>query len=454
MTGGVAELLVNSGMSGHEAQQKATLFQDLQHRTPPTADAESMRWFVPGRIEVLGKHTDYAGGLSLLCAAERGFCVAAVPRSDAVVRIDDAVRRQGFEFHLSSELEVSRSGWSVYPTAVARRVARNFPGALRGADISLASNLPAAAGMSSSSALVVAIFSVLSAVNRLSERSEYAANIRSAEDLADYLGCIENGETYKSLSGDSGVGTFGGTEDHTAILGSQPGHLKQYAFCPTRWERTVALPADCTFVIAVSGVVASKTGSARAQYNRASQAARSIADVWRSISGSSDQTLAAVAAASPGQLDRLRFALQRASLGGIESQWLLNRLDQFRLESEVIIPKASDALARQDLRTFGKLVDESQAAAETLLGNQVPETIWLARQARSLGAFAASAFGAGFGGSVWALVAREEAGQFANRWREAYERSSHHAAHGSQFFVSAAGPPMIWLDSGGDAPFR
>ena len=132
------------------------------------------------------------------------------------------------------------------------------------------------------------MFAVLSAVNRISERAEYAANIHHPEDLAGYLGCIENGQTYQSLAGDGGVGTFGGSEDHTAILSSQAGHLKQYAFCPVRLERDVKLPDDCTFVIAVSGVVASKTGAARAKYNRASQAARTILEMWRSIAGAHD----------------------------------------------------------------------------------------------------------------------------------------------------------------------
>lgn len=115
------------------------------------------------------------------------------------------------------------------------------------------------------------------------------------------------------------------------------------------------------------------------------------------------------------------------------------------MESEVIIPQACDALAEQDMTAFGKLVDESQAAAENLLGNQVPETIWLAKHARELGAYAASAFGAGFGGSVWALVSRSDALQFAKCWREAYERSPLSAAHHSQFFVTAPGPPLIRL---------
>jgi galactokinase len=442
MSGG--ESLFNAGLSELEARSKARLFNMVEQQVSQPEDSEVMRWFVPGRIEVLGKHTDYGGGRSLLCAAERGFCVAALPRSDSVVRIDDLVRRQSLEFTMAPDLEIPRFGWQVYPSVVARRIARNFPGRLRGADIALASDLPPAAGMSSSSALVIAVFAVLSAVNQLSERSEYAASMPGVEDLAGYLGCIENGQTYRGLAGDGGVGTFGGSEDHVAILASQSRYLKQYAFCPARLERSVALPHECTFVIAVSGVVASKTGAARAQYNRASQAARTILNVAKSVSGANDSTLAAVASGSPDSIDRLRAALRRTG-ESTESEWLLNRFEQFRLESELIVPHATDAIAGRDLNTFGTLVDESQVAAERLLGNQVPETIWLASHARSLGAYAASAFGAGFGGSVWAMVTRTEADQFAVCWREAYERSPYSAARNSQFFVTSAGPPLTRL---------
>jgi galactokinase len=73
----------------------------------------------------------------------------------------------------------------------------------------------------------------------------------------------------------------------------------------------------------------------------------------------------------------------------------------------------------------------------------VPETIALARTARELGAYAASAFGAGFGGSVWTMVAADEAGGFARRWRDAYAAASREAAARSEFFVSAAAPAMI-----------
>lgn len=443
MSFGVAESLVNAGMREEEAQRKAQLFAAAEERLDHSRHPEILRWFVPGRIEVLGKHTDYAGGRSLLCTAERGICVSAIPRMDAMLHITDVVRRASFECMISPDLAIPESGWKVYPSVVARRLARNFAGPLRGAQIAFASDLPPAAGMSSSSALVVALFAVLSKVNRLSERSEYTSNIQSLLDLAAYLGCIENGQTYRALPGDSGVGTFGGSEDHTAILTSEPAYFKQYSFCPVRHERTAQLPPDCVFVIGVSGVVADKTGSARARYNQASLRVQEILHSWRTMTGLDTGTLAEAASSSEDAPDRIRAAIRQAGVPSADCNALVNRFDQFWLESERIIPAACEALAGGTLATFGALVDKSQQAAETLLGNQVPETIRLAKSARELGAYAASAFGAGFGGSVWALVSGDGANEFARQWQEQYQ--STFPARASQFFVTAAGPALLRL---------
>src|SRR5207237_3528995 len=134
--------------------------------------------------------------------------------------------------------------WSNYPFTVMRRVARNFPEELRGVDLAFASDLPPAAGLSSSSALIVATFLALADANDLTNRAEYAAAVRGAEDLAAYLGAIENGSSFRDLAGDRGVGTQGGSEDHTALLCARPRALVQYAFAPIRFERAVRLPND------------------------------------------------------------------------------------------------------------------------------------------------------------------------------------------------------------------
>src|SRR5262249_35848116 len=150
-----------------------------------------------------------------------------------------------------------------YPMTVARRIARNFPGNLRGADISFISDLPPAAGLSSSSALIIAFFLALAEINRLEQHENYQMNIHSREDLAGYLGCVENGENFGSLSGDKGVGTFGGSQDHTAILCCMANQLSQYSFSPVQHEQTLPFPEGLCFVIGVSGVIAEKTGAAR-----------------------------------------------------------------------------------------------------------------------------------------------------------------------------------------------
>ena len=82
-------------------------------------------------------------------------------------------------------------------------------------------------------------------------------------------------------------------------------------------------------------------------------------------------------------------------------------------ESNEIVPRGGDFLANGDMKSFGASVDRSQLLAEKLLGNQTPETVELARSARAIGAAAASAFGAGFGGSVWALVSSSRADIFS-----------------------------------------
>lgn len=331
--------------------------------------------------------------------------------------------------------------WSVYPRVVARRMARNFPHARRGADIVFESDLPQAAGLSSSSAFIIAIFLGLAAVNDLQEHDDYTRAIRNAEELATYLACVENGTSFGTLAGDRGVGTTGGSEDHTAILCCQPGLLSVYSFAPARFERTVALPGGYVFAVASSGVIARKTGAALEHYNRAAAQTAELLRRWNTETGRVDRTLAGALESVPGALARLREAVQSS-----RDIRLLERLEQFFQESTVLVPAAATALGAGDLERFGALVDRSQEFAETALGNQVPETIALARAARTIGAAAASAFGAGFGGSVWALVREQEANDFIQQWGAVYRREFPQRAVNASFFITAAGRAATEVD--------
>ncbi len=396
-------------------------------------------FFVPGRIEVLGKHTDYAGGRSLLCAVDRGVYASVAPRRDALVRVTDRVRNETREVPIAEEIDTPAGDWSNYIATVVRRMARNFPGARRGADIGIASTLPAASGMSSSSALTIAVFLALDEVNELAKDERYQAAIPSREALAAYLASVEMGESFGTLRGDRGVGTFGGSEDHTAILCCEAASLSRYSFIPTRHEADIPFPTDRTFVVAYSGVAAEKTGRAMALYNELSLSTRTILALWNSAFGRNDRSLGAAVASDPEAATRIRGMIAEAA-GDVDARRLRDRFDQFVLESGEIIPRACETLARGDLALFGDLVHSSQLAAESLLGNQIPETRALVRMARRVGADAASAFGAGFGGSVWAMVKSSDADAFIGECRAEYAREFPDQARRAEFFATRPGP--------------
>ena len=353
------------------------------------------RGFVPGRLEVFGKHTDYAGGRTLVAAIPRGLSVSADPRDDRIVTVLDSATTEVASFDARTAAG-DADGWGRYAATVIRRLRANFPDAELSARISFSSTLPQAAGMSSSSALVIALAESLIACAGIEELPAWREAIQSQEDRASYFGCIENGSPFRSLAGNEGVGTHGGSEDHAAILLSRAGHLQMFAFRPLRRERIIRMPPDVTFVIAWSGVRAEKTGAARLAYNR-------LADP--------------------------------AAMTG-------NRLDHLRAEDARVV-EAAEAFAHGNLARIGVLAAESQHDADRWLGNQVPETRHLVSLALANGAAAASSFGAGWGGSVWALTSAGNAGAFADRWLAAYRARYPDRASGAFAAFPAAGASEI-----------
>lgn len=434
-------LLAGRGLRGAVASAKAVLFAQAAHTLAGaglSGEAEARGCWVPGRIEVLGKHTDYGAGRSIVTAVEQGFCTAVVPRRDATVRVFAAATGEAVAFALDPDLTPTHGHWSNYPMTVARRLARNFPGCRRGADIAFVSDLPPASGMSSSSALIVTTYLALAGVNHLTEEAAFRRNVPDALSLASFLGTVENGQNFGDLAGDRGVGTFGGSEDHTAMLCSEAGRLGQFAYCPARLERRIPMPEGYVFAVGFSGVVAEKTGAAQDLYNRASARVGAIVDAWRRETGGQEIHLAPILAGGP--VGRLREILSQMKAGPFRAGELLQRLDHFIAENGEIVGPAGDALMAGDVAGFGRLVDRSQQLTETLLDNQVPETVALARLARKQGASAASAFGAGFGGSVWALVRTEDAGAFLGRWSDAYARAFPEQTGRALFLLTQAGP--------------
>ncbi|MBH05633.1 MAG: galactokinase [Phycisphaeraceae bacterium] len=443
------EHLVHLGMSTKCALKKATLFETASSKLPPENTPFNGRrlgkLFVPGRLEFLGKHTDYAGGQTITCTIERGICAVTRTRGDRLIRLVDAGSGQASQFTIDPNLAPKQDHWSNYPMTVARRLARNFGEELKGADISFASDLPPAAGMSSSSALIILIYLVLAKANQLHTHPRYIQQIDGDEDLASYLATIENGRSFGTLQGDHGVGTLGGSEDHTAILCAQSGHLSRYSFCPVQLHQTINLPEQLVFVIASSGIHAQKTGAVRDRYNHASDLVNQIVDLWKTPGSQDSPTLGGLVATHGAKVIRDRLTQTSRPITG--NQLLLDRFDQFVAENNEIIPQVAQLLARGELDAIGPLVDRSQQLADELLGNQIPQTTWLARAARQFGAIAASAFGAGFGGSVWALMDHTMAPRFCQKWHAAYTRQWPTESETSCFFLTRPGVAAHWLEN-------
>ena len=428
----IAGALVARGMDSGEYADKLMLYHRVVelHATlrgqPPR-----FAWWVPGRLEVFGKHTDYAGGRTVVCAVPRGFAVVATPRDDRVVQVTDAWRGEQVAIPLAGHA-VPQTGWRHYADVTVRRLARNFPGAAIGADIVLASDLPRASGMSSSSALIIGIAVALGRVGALHTHAAWKRNIRSGLDAAAYYACIENGRQFAGLEGDSGVGTHGGSEDHAAIMEARAGYVTAFAFVPPRAIGASAVPDGWRFVIAPSGVAARKTADAMAPYNRLAAGVARLLEVWNADSPRAG-SLAAALRSAPTAAERLRQLADRAATEEAPAAWLRDRLDHF-IREDARAEAALAAFADADAARLGALAADSQRDAEILLRNQVPATSALAAEARKEGAFAACSFGAGFGGAVWALVAAAEADAFAKRW---------HAGAGA--FVMTPGQPVTDL---------
>ncbi|MFM7066468.1 MAG: galactokinase family protein [Gammaproteobacteria bacterium] len=371
------------------------------------ATAAVLRFRVPGRVELVGKHVDYGGGRSLTCATAAGLQVTARFSAEPRIRVRSRQHPDEVLLPLADGLRHPGPAWGVYVGAVVRRLTRDFPTVTRGVDLDIDSDLPDSAGLSSSSALVVACALALVAANGLRSTARWRDAFPDVLAEAEYFGAMESGTPCGPFAGDDGVGVRGGAQDPIAILCSRENAVGQYGYLPARMEGFITWPATHRLVIGVSGVQATKTREARVAYNRLSDALR-------------------------GKLPA--------------SPWVEARRAQFHEEVAVIVPGVASALHAADWPRLGRLVDRSQELAETVLGNQVPETIQLQRLARDGGAIAASAFGAGFGGAVWAMVAETEIDHFMRRWQVSYLAHHPERIHDCRFFaMRPAGPAGPFL---------
>jgi galactokinase len=403
------------------------------HREPRTL-------FVPGRIELFGKHVDYGGGPSLTCAIEEGITAEITPTGRPVIQMEDAITGRTTRVPLRRDARAGGAHGGTYIATVARRLARDFAPLKVGVKVRSSSTLPRSAGLSSSSAFVTMLVIAVAEANRLDERRLWRDHVGTPLALAEYCGAVEMGAPFGPFPGERGVGTRGGAQDHVAIVCNERDAVGAFRYLPAERAGRAPFPRAWGIVVGVSGVRATKTGAAREDYNRASDLVRSLLHRWNAATHRADQSLASALRSAPDAGERL-VALAR---GADEAPRYLARIAQFRRETEVIVPGALDAIAHADGAALGRLAVESQQRAETALRNQVPETMFLARAAMAVGAHAASAFGAGFGGAVWAIVDADVREAFTERWRAAYAGAFPARAAKADFIQARPGAGVAW----------
>ncbi len=123
--------------------------------------AEGVRLFrAPGRVNIIGEHTDYNEGFVLPCAIDRDTVVAARPRTDSIVSAYSVNLGEEGSFDLAHPHEIKKGKWLNYVEGTARVLAqKGFR--IGGADIVLFSDVPVGAGLSSSASLEMAVATAL-----------------------------------------------------------------------------------------------------------------------------------------------------------------------------------------------------------------------------------------------------------------------------------------------------
>lgn len=143
----------------------------------------------PGRVNIIGEHTDYNAGFVLPCSLHYGTVVAARPRADKVVNVI-ALDYRGHQVQFNAQLPISashRAPWADYVKGVVHVfLQRGYQ--VGGLDLMIGGDVPQGAGLSSSASLQVALGWLFSEMNALElSRAEVALYAQQAEN--DFVGC-------------------------------------------------------------------------------------------------------------------------------------------------------------------------------------------------------------------------------------------------------------------------
>lgn len=407
----------------------------------------------PGRVNLIGEHIDYNGLPVLPMAIDRDVQIEFRPLDEPVVRLAGAAGRfRPFAFRLDQRIERAQDGhWSNYVRAAARGLTGHGVALERGIEGVVRGRLPVAAGLSSSSALVVAsALGLLDANETQVPRLELAALLAKAERFA---------------------GLEGGGMDQAASLYGRRGHALRIDFEPLR-ATPVAMPFRWRWVVAFSLVRAEKTraardGGAQDAYNARPRECRtalarmtaawprpasaeapptaprtyaeiaaacgSVAPPHASSSDPSASGDAIAVPATPLDIDELLEWARR-----VLEPVLLRRFRHVLTEGRRV-EAAQAAMAHSRMTEFGALMVRSHESLRDDYEASTPELDQIVATAVDAGAAGARLTGAGFGGCVVALCSRDAAPKVMDALSERfYEPRLGRPPRSSELFTARA----------------
>jgi galactokinase len=335
----------------------------------------------PGRVNLIGEHTDYNEGFVLPTVIPQRTHVALAPRGDRLVRVVSAQAGDGTVFEYRLGEEHPRHDWTDYVQGVTRVLADHTSG-IGGADLFIESAVPVGSGLSSSAALLVAAARAFRQAYSLTLDDITLARLAQRAET-DFVGA-----------------PVGIMDQMVCSLASD----RQALFLDSRTldYRLIALPPEVELVVINSGVAHQhSSGDYRTRRAECERAAAALG-------------VAALRDLTPADLPRA-MALPEP----------LGRRARHVVTEDERVLRAVAALERGDLAELGRLFYASHASMRNDYEVSVPEIDLLVDLARvEPGVHGARLTGGGFGGSVVILARPGQGGGVAEHVTAAYDRQS------------------------------
>jgi galactokinase len=346
----------------------------------------SVTWRAPGRVNLIGEHTDYNAGFALPFAIAQGCTAIVSPASDPVLTIASAQQADRVQLPLD-RLRPGAGGWAGYVAGVAAALQRR--GAIvPGLRIEVDSDVPVGAGLSSSAALTCAVTTALDDLLGLElSADELLAVARSAEN--DFVGAPTGGM------------------DQLAALRCRDG---QALLCDMGALQTEDVPLDPGRLGLTVLVIDSRAGHRHADGE------------YRQRRDGCERAARVLGVA----------ALREISTGGLDEALAALPDDELRRYTRHIVTENARvldtvALLRADrLADIGPLLTDSHRSMRDDYRITIPELDVAVLALLDSGALGARMTGGGFGGSVIALIEAGRVAAAVRTVRTAYER--HHFA--------------------------